>query len=323
MVLAQKNIFDLPEICIFIIISFLDSSDILSLAYCCKYFQSLIEKDFSMEISFPLLVPEDTFLSLKRKKVLKLSLLIEGGGQYEDIDWKDAEVHVLNTAEIVRQLKHFKTEETVELNINFDCSKLNVPMQEKQDYKDLKDIVNKMTQLKKCKIDIMSTFKDSRLSWIHYIHISNILRLCYATELVLKFPNMHLEKHSIPLDLSNIAKKITIIGPCKGLFLTSTRVICINAKELIVQPLKKQCTLHSDSIHNNGICVVHLKSILKNNPNLQFYNGIFVGNSCMMEECCHHSVLAERFYNDYVKKGGRFSKYMWLSCWNKVKPLTI
>lgn len=316
MAISSKSIFDLPPTVILEISSLLNSTDVLCFASSCTFFNSIISKDYTFQITLPLQISDELLLMLKRKKILKMCLFIEGGGHYDKIDWKFIESNVLDLDQIVKHLKILNTENTIELSLKFDCNKISVPAQKRQNYQDLRDIISKMTQLIKCEIEIISSFIDSRMAWIHHIHIFDILLLCHAKEVILTFPEMSLEKHSISLALSNAAEKITIIGPCKGLISDTDKLTCFNAAELIVQPLSQTCTLYNDSFHNNGMCVVNVKSTLKNNPRLQYYNGIFVGDLYNMRECCQHSVLLERFFNDYVKKGGSLTKNKWSSIWS-------
>ena len=312
MAVTSKSILDLPSTVILDISGLLNSTDVLNFASTCTFLNSIISNDYTFEITLPLQLSDDHFLILKRKKHLKICLIIEGGGQYEKIDWKFVESNVLKLEDIVKQLRSLNFKNTIELSLKFDCNKISVPAQERQNYQDFRNIISEMIQLRKCEIEIISSFIDSRMAWIHYIHIFDILLLCRAKEVILSFPEMSLEKHSISLALSNTAEKVKIRGPCKGLFSETNKLTCFNATELIVQPLSKTCSIYNNFFHNNGICVVKVKSILKDNPKLKYYNGIFVGDLCMMKECCVHSVLTERFFNDYVERGGSLSKNKWL-----------
>ena len=324
---VTSSIFDLPSIVIDKIIKMLESQDILWLSSTCKYFYSIITNDYYKELILPISdFPIPDFPVIQRKRVLKMQVNLTAGGECKIINWKKAEVNALNTNKIVKQIKCFNTKEVVELCINIDCSEIIIPPQEERDYNYLIDMIKDMMKLRRCRIDINSTVNDSRMAFIHYIHVGDILQFCKAKEILVKFPQILNIKHKIPLALSNTAEKITLIGPCQGLFTMSNDLFCVNVKELVVKPSSKHCMFgdfHDSTLHNNGICVVNVKTKLQYSPNIQYYNNVFVGDSYTMKDCCYRQVLAERFYEDYQKRGGVLSKEKWLSYWHSFKPFRM
>ena len=269
---------------------------------------------------FPL---DRDYSTMRKKKVLQIDLNIIGGGTFDNLIWKNVEFDTLQLNTIVNQIKTFNTRETVNMCIKIDCSKMSVSQQDPTNYKNLVNIIKEMTHLKKCKIELTASFNDPRMTFIHYIHLSDLFQFCRAKEIILKFPQMTLTNSS--LKLSYYAEKVTIVGPCKGLFniCMSKYLMCVRLKELIVTPLSEHCTLSDNSIHRNGICVINVKLILKHNPNIQYFNNIFVGDLFMMQECCQISILAERFFEAYRRNGGDLSKHIWLNTWNSYKSVKL
>ena len=321
---VKISIFKLPFIFLLKVLKNLESQDVLSLSQTCNYFFSIIEQNYFINLIFPL---DHDYLhnspTIRKKKVLQIDLNIIGGGTFDNLIWKKVEFDTLQLNTIVNQIENFNTRETVNMCIKVDCSKMSVPQQDPTNYKNLVNIIKEMTHLKKCKIELTASFNDPRMTFIHYIHVSDLLQFCRAKQVILEFPEMALTNFSLPLKLSYDAEKVTIVGPCKGLFNMFNYLMCVRLKELIVTPLSEHCTLSDNSIHRNGICVINVKLILKHNPNIQYFNNIFVGDLFMMQECCQISILAERFFESYRRNGGDLSKHIWLNTWNSYKSVKL
>ena len=125
------------------VIKMLESNSLIILSQTCRLFNSLISQDFFIGISFPI-DDEDMREEIIRKKILKLTINIEGSCTLLDVNWDNIYVDVLEMRKPMQQLQNFNVEETFEVSVIINFREGVVSPQPEYTYKYVGELIKNM-----------------------------------------------------------------------------------------------------------------------------------------------------------------------------------
>ena len=242
MEITTGSVLNLPTLALRKVIKMLDSNSLIILSQTCRLFNYLISQDFFIGISFPI-DDEDMSEEIIRKKILKLTINIEGSCTLLDVNWDNIYVDVLEMRKPMQQLQNFNVEETFEVSVIINFREGVVSPQPEYTYKYVGELIKKMKKLRKYNLVINTIDFDERIGYVHYVHVHDLLKFSCAKEVVLTFPDIDMKNYWTPLYLSENIEKLVIIGPCTGLIGQNTAFLSENLIEIILKPIHKDCKI--------------------------------------------------------------------------------